>query len=273
MGSLTYSNKTALITGASAGIGACFARQLAAEKTNLILVARRRERLDGLATELSKAHNVKVDVIVADLADPAAPDKIMDQLRARHLQVDILINNAGFGLGGDYIDHNWQTQRDFIELMVTSYAALTHHCLGDMVERGYGRIIQVASVAGLVPGSRGHTLYGASKAFLVSFAQSLSAEYRDKGVQTTALCPGFTYTEFHDVNGTRERLNQLPWIMMLQPEPIVKGALRAVDHNHVVYVPDLIYKTIVWLSNALPAFMVNALMIRNSSKFRDTKKV
>ncbi len=266
-----YSGKWALITGASAGIGEEFATQLAQQGANLVLVARRHDRLETAAKKLEADHAIKTHFITADLADPKSPDMIIDNLRTADIGVDILINNAGFGLDGEYIDKSWQEQRDFIELMVTSYCALTHHLLGPMVERGYGRIIQVASVAGLTPGARGHTLYGATKAFLINFSQSLSAEYKDRGVQTTALCPGFTYTEFHDVNGTRAQLSKLPSYMLMKTEPVVAGGLKALERNHVVYVPGRVNKFIVWIANAIPRPWAANLMIKNSAKFRKNK--
>ncbi len=263
-----YTGKWALITGASAGIGAAFARSLAEKGANLILVARREARLTSLADELSSKHNIQTKTISADLAKPDSPAAVMAELKASGTPIDILINNAGFGLPGEYLDSDWQTHRDFIELMVTSYGAFSHLALEGMTERGYGRIIQVASVAGLVPGAKGHTMYGATKAFLVSFAQSLAAEYSDRGVHTTALCPGFTYTEFHDVNGTRNLVSKLPNYMMMPAEPVVEGALRAVEKRHVVYVPGSVNKMIVWLMNSLPRSWAARLMTNNSKRIR-----
>jgi len=200
---MTYHGKWALITGASAGLGATFARSFAAKGANLVLVARREERLSEIAGALKAAHGLSVKTIAADLVRPSAPAEIAAALKADSVDIDILVNNAGFGLPGYYTDSDWQAHREFLELMVTSYAHLTSVFLPGMLARSYGRVIQVASVAGLVPGSAGHTMYGASKAFLVSFAQSLAAECIGTGVHVSALCPGFTYTEFHDVNDTR----------------------------------------------------------------------
>ena len=234
---MTYQGKWALITGASAGIGKTFAEKLAAQGANLVLVARRKDRLDALGATLASEHGVSIKSITADLADPLAPEEIARSLSNENVHIDILVNNAGFGLPGVFNDSGWRAHRDFIELMVTSYAHLTHLLLPGMLDRQYGRIIQVASVAGLVPGSSGHTLYGASKAFLVSFAQSLAAECEGKGVNVSALCPGFTYSEFHDVNDTRSLVSQLPKYMFMDAAPVVDGALAAVERNHVVYVP------------------------------------
>ena len=263
-----YQGKWALITGASAGIGKVFAKALAAQGAHLVLVARRKDRLDALAADLETAHHVKTHCIEADLSEPSAPAAIADALDAAGVNVDILINNAGFGLPGYYTESGWPAHRGFLELMVTSYAQLTRLFLPGMLERDYGRIIHVSSVAGLVPGSAGHTMYGASKAFLVSFAQSLAAECDGKGVNVSALCPGFTYSEFHDVNETRGLVSQLPNYMFMDAGPVVEGALAAVEKGHVVYVPGAWNKFTVWLMKALPRPWAAAMVRRQSARFR-----
>lgn len=265
---MKYDGKWALITGASAGIGAAFARSYAARGADLILVARRHERLDALAEELAAAHSITAHVVTADLAKPDAPAEIARAVAAQGARVDILVNNAGFGLPGFYTQSDWPAHRDFLELMVTSYAHLTRLFLPGMLERGWGRIIHVSSVAGLVPGSAGHTMYGAAKAFLVSFAQSLAAEADGKGVNVTALCPGFTYSEFHDVNDTRGLVSQLPKYMFMKAGPVVEGAIAAVEKGHVVYVPGAWNKFTVWLAKALPRPWAAALVRRQSARFR-----
>lgn len=265
---MNYRGRWALVTGASAGIGAAFARKLAEGGANLILTARRADRLDALAAELKAAHGVETRVIAADFARPEAPADLFDEIAREGLPVDILINNAGYGLPGYYLSHDWDAHRDFLEVMVTSYAHLVRLALPGMQERGFGRIVQVASLAGLTPGSAGHTLYGASKAFLIAFSQSLAAESEGTGVKASALCPGFTYSEFHDVNATRGLVSQLPKYMFMQAEPVVAGALRAVEAGHVVYVPGLWNKFVAWLAKALPRPWAAAMVKRQSAKFR-----
>jgi len=265
---MTYNGKWALITGASAGIGTVFAKTFASRGANLILVARREDRLAALADELKASHGIEVKIIAADLAEPSAPEAIAARLKADGAKVDILVNNAGFGLPGHYQESDWRTHRDFLELMVTGYAHLTRLFLPAMLESGYGRIIQVSSVAGLVPGSSGHTLYGASKAFLVSFVQSLAAECEDTGVHVSALCPGFTYSEFHDVNDTRSLVSQMPKYMFMAPEPVVEGAIAAVEEGHVVYVPGAWNKFVVWMMKALPRPWAAAMVKSQSANFR-----
>lgn len=265
---MIYRNKWALVTGASAGIGACFARSLAEKGAHIVLVARRAERLDQLADELQRKHGVETITVAADLTDPAASERIFAALGAKGVAVGILVNNAGLGIPGAFHESAWSTHRDFIQLMVTSYAHLAHLALADMREKGWGRIIQVASVAGLVPGTAGHTLYGASKSFLVSFSQSLAAENAGSDIQVSALCPGFTYSEFHDVNATRGMVSQLPKFMFMPPEPVVAGAIAAVERGQAVYVPGRWNKFLVWLLDALPRSIAENLVRAQSRKFR-----
>ncbi|MBY0423027.1 MAG: SDR family NAD(P)-dependent oxidoreductase, partial [Parvularculaceae bacterium] len=265
---MIYRDRWALVTGASAGIGAAFARALAARGAHVALVARRADRLEALAEELRSTRQVKARTLAFDLKREDAPESIMAALGAEGVAPDILVNNAGYGLPGAYLANPWSEHRDFIAAMTTSYAHLTHAALPAMRQRGWGRIIQVASVAGLVPGGAGHTLYGASKAFLVSFAQSLAAECEGTGVKVSALCPGFTYSEFHDVNGTRALVSRLPRLAFMQAEPVVDGAIAAVERGHVVYVPGAFNKLVVGFAKALPRPWAAALVTRQSAKFR-----
>ncbi len=265
---MEYKGKWALVTGASAGIGATFARAYAAKGANLVLTARREDRLQALAAELEKTHGVKTRVIAADLADPSAPQIIFNALQAEGTPVDILVNNAGFGMPGSYTENDWAAHRAFLELMLVSYAQMTRHFLPGMLARDYGRIIHVASLAGLVPGAAGHTLYAPSKAFLVSFAQSLAAECAGTGVRASALCPGFTYSEFHDANNTRGLVSQLPKYMFMEAEPVVEGAIDAVEKEQAVYVPGAWNKFVAWLARTLPRPMSERMVKNQSKRFR-----
>ena len=209
------SRRTALITGASAGIGSSLARVFAANGFDLVLTARRADRLESLARDLRAAHHCAVHVIAADLADPAAPARIFQDVTAAGLSIDALVNNAGYGLPGRFLESSWEQHRDFVQVMVNAVADLCHKFAPGMVDRKRGWIINVGSLAGLVPGSAGHTLYGASKSLVIRFSQSLALELLPHGVHVTALCPGFTYSEFHDVNGMRGQVGQLPgWMWM-----------------------------------------------------------
>ncbi|MDB5449691.1 MAG: oxidoreductase, short-chain dehydrogenase/reductase family, partial [Phenylobacterium sp.] len=173
--------RLALVTGASAGIGAAFARILARHGYDLALTARRADRLETLAEEIRLRSGVETLTVAADLADPDATDRILEHLAAHGRTVDALVNNAGYGLPGAYADTRWEDQQAFLQVMLHAPCELAHKVLPGMVERRFGRIVNVASLAGLVPGSAGHTLYGATKSFLVKFSQSLHLETEAHG--------------------------------------------------------------------------------------------
>ena len=201
-----------LITGASAGIGAEFARQYAALGWDVALTARRADRLDALAAELQEKYRITAIVIAEDLAKKSAPAKILAALEEKGRHVDALVNNAGYGLPGTFFSTSWKEQGDFIQVLYTAPIELAHRVLPGMAERGYGRIINVASLAGYAAGSAGHTLYASVKAGMIKFSESLNAECEalgHKDIHCTALCPGFTWSEFHDANGTREQTNRV----------------------------------------------------------------
>ena len=201
-----------LITGASAGIGAEFARQYAALGWDLALTARRTDRLEALAKELEATHGISAITIAEDLALPESVDAILAALEAKGRHVDALVNNAGYGLPGTFFNTSWEEQAAFIRVLYTAPIELAHKVLPGMATRGYGRIINVASLAGYAAGSAGHTLYGSVKAAMIKFSESLNAECAATGqadIHCTALCPGFTWSEFHDVNGTREDTNKM----------------------------------------------------------------
>ena len=228
-------NKTALITGASVGIGAEFARQLAAQSVDLVLVARRRQAMEELASELSLKHAVKTHVIAIDLTDPQAGRNILRELEHLELTIDYLINNAGYGVPGALTKSDWPTHERFIRIMVNVAVELCYHLLPGMQRQNWGRIINVASLAALVPSSGGHTLYGASKAFLVRFSESLYFENLDKGVRVQALCPGFTLSEFHDVTGTRDIVSKMPSYMWQSASEVVDYSLTQIEKRN--YLP------------------------------------
>ena len=260
--------RAALVTGASSGIGEAFARTLAATGTPLVLSARREDRLQRLCQELAPL--APCQYIVADLADPAAPARVADTLQARGIQVATLVNNAGYGLPGRFESQPWEQHARFLQVMVGAVCELTHRLLPAMLERRHGRIVNVASLAGLVPGSAGHTLYAAAKAFMVRFSESLALENRDRGVHVTALCPGFTFSEFHDVTGTREQVSRMPRWMWMDAPAVVEAGLAAVERGEVVCVPGRANRTIRWLMKTLPDRAALALVQKRSRDFRKT---
>lgn len=246
------SGKTALVTGASSGIGKAFAELLAERGYALVLTARRGDRLDQLAAALRQRHGVETHTVVADLADPDASARIVAELEQRRLTIDVLVNNAGYGVPGSYVNVAWPDHARFMQVMVTAVLDLTYRLFPAMLERGWGRVVNIASVAGMVPAPAGHTLYGASKAFLIRFSEALSAEGAPKGVHVTAVCPGFTYSEFHDVTGTRDKMNKVPAILWLDAPSVAREGYDAVMRGQPVVVNGWIYRFLVWLNGALP---------------------
>ncbi|MBR9824969.1 MAG: SDR family oxidoreductase [Alphaproteobacteria bacterium] len=265
------SRRLALITGASSGIGLALAREYAANGWDLALVARREDRLRAQADQLQDQYGIDALVIPADLNDANAPQAILKAIEADDRQVDALINNAGFGLPGTYAQTQWQEQADFLQLMLTSYCELAHRVLPDMQARGFGRIINVASVAGLVPGTYGHTLYSAVKSALIKFSESLHLENKSTGVHVTAVCPGLTYSEFHDVNGTRDKVSQLPKYWWLSAEQVAEESYTASQANKAVIVPGLWWKFLTGLYKILPHGLALAITARQSAKLRNTE--
>lgn len=187
--------RTALITGASNGLGAEFARIHAAKGDNLVLVARGKDKMILLKEELERRHGVSVHVIGRDLSDPGAPKTIYNELKAQNIHIDYLINNAGFGDYGLYHKSNWEKQLQMINLNITALACLTRLFLPDMIKQRYGRILNVASTAAFQPGPT-MSVYFATKAFVLSFSEALANETRGTGVSVTTLCPGATATGF-----------------------------------------------------------------------------
>ncbi|WP_293676010.1 SDR family oxidoreductase [uncultured Phenylobacterium sp.] len=261
--------KFALVTGASAGIGAAFARLLASHGYDVGLTARRADRLEALAEEIRRRYAVEALTLAADLARPEASAQILDHLAAQGRRVDVLINNAGYGVAGGYGEVAWPEHATFIQVMVTAPCELAHRVLPGMVERRFGRIVNVASLAGLIPGSPGAALYGASKAFLVKFSQALHLEVAADGVHVSALCPGMTYSEFHDVNGSREQMSATipPW-MWMNAEAVAAAGYAGMEANHAVCIPGGPNKAAAALVKLIPENLALALMGRGAPRRR-----
>ncbi len=259
----------ALVTGASSGIGEEFCRQLAARGYQLVLVARREDRLHALAEKLREKHGTNCLVVPADLSIAETSTVISRRLEQQGINIKFLVNNAGYGVAGRFTEPSWQTHQDFIQVMMTAVCELTWRLLPGMQRMKSGYIINVASIAGLVSGSEGHTLYGASKAFLILFSESLALENRAHGIKVSALCPGFTYSEFHDVTGTRKMMNKMPAFIWLQADDVVRYAIESVqrDKPRVIAIPGLGYRILMLLNRYVPGFgrwTVN----RSSKRFR-----
>ena len=263
---------TSLVTGASSGIGAAFARALATRGHDLILTARRSDRLEALATDLRTRHATIATVLPCDLGDEGAPAGLMAAIGERGLRVDWLINNAGYGVPGTFAANAWPTHAAFLRVLLEAPTELAHRVLPGMRERGYGRIVNVASLAGFLPGSEGHTLYGAVKAYLITASQSLALEYRGSGVNVCALCPGFTRTEFQDVTGMRAAVERLPGWMWQSAEAVVAEGIAAVERGDAVRVTGRVNRTIKAAVDLLPDRLALWISARQSHRFRDMRR-
>jgi len=260
--------RTILITGASAGIGKAFAEVFAAAGWNVVLTARRLERLQALAEELTKKHKVLATPVAEDLARPDGVKRLIEAVSHHRLTIDGLVNNAGYGVPGYYARTRWEDQEAFLRVMVNAPCELAHILLTPMIQRRFGRIINVASVAGLVPGSAGHTLYGAAKAFMIKFSQSLLLENRKHNVLTTALCPGFTYTEFHDVTGTREQVSRYGKHWWTSAEHVAEAGYDGVMRGRSIVITGRRSKQVAALMKVLPDTVALGMVARQSKSFR-----
>jgi len=259
--------KYALITGASSGIGEAIAREYSRRGKPLILTARRTERLEALAKELSA--NAPCVVIAADLAERSAPQTLFNETTTRSLIVDTLVNNAGYGVPGRYLSSDWKTHADFLQVMIHAVGELTHLYLPAMEKAKHGRILNIASLAGLAPASAGHTMYGATKSWLIRFSECLALETAAKGVHVTALCPGFTYSEFHDVNGMRSSISKLPKFIWLSSEQVAKIGVDAVESGKTKVISGRTNRLIALLCKYLPDWLAKALVAGKSKQFRN----
>ena len=248
----------AMITGPTSGIGQGFAQALAEQGHDLILVSRDRTRLDLLAGECRRKFGVEVHVIVADLTDRDDIGRVADRLRDD--EVDVLVNNAGFGVKGGFLDTTAHQEQQMLDVLVTAVMQLTHAALPGMVERGRGYIFTVSSVAGWITGGT----YSAAKAWATVFTESLAVELVGTGVQPVAVCPGFTRTEFHQRAGM-EMGSVSDW-MWLNVDDVVNQALRDARAGRVISVAGSQYKALSALLRVLPRPLVRrATGVRQAS--------
>ena len=243
MPSPTSDRRTALVTGASAGLGVEFADQLASRGYDLLLVARRLEKLEGVAKELEAKHGVRVHVEAADLAEPDAPTRLFEATREAGIHVDYLVNNAGSAGPHLFEEPEWAPQAAFLELMMTSVTHMCHHFVPPMRERGFGRVINVASVAGRIARAAGGH-YGPSKAYVIALSEELDLTLADEGVRVSALCPGFTHTDFHETAGMMDMKNAMPDFMWYDASVVVREGLDAIERGKAVHVSGRLYR---WL--------------------------
>lgn len=247
----SLSGRTALVTGASAGIGEAFARLLAAEGANLLLVARREDRLRHLADELEHAHGIRAEVVAVDLAQPDAVEKIVAAAERMRLEIDVLVNNAGFAATRGFLGSEWRELHAEMQVMMTAVTELMHRFAPAMKARGFGRIINLASLAAFAP-TAPSMLYTGIKSFVLNVSEAVDMELKPHGVFVTALCPGFTWSEFHDVQGTRELTDKLPGFLWQDAQTVARAGLDAVMAGQPVCVPGAVNKTLAYTSRLFP---------------------
>ncbi|MDQ1306859.1 MAG: uncharacterized protein QG671_2691 [Actinomycetota bacterium] len=249
---------TALVTGATSGIGLSIARQLAGHGHDLVLVARNLERLETLAGEISRQFRVDCEVLAADLCDPQQCQVVEDRLADADRPVEWLVNNAGFAFKHAFDVSSVEAEQAQLDVLVRAPMRLTHAALPGMLARSRGRILIVSSVAGFIPGGT----YSAEKAFTTVFAESLSGAYSAAGVHVTALCPGYTHTELHQ--RAEMDMSKLPSWLWLDADFVAEAGLKACEAGRAVCVPGAVYKGIQLATALLPRPLLRRAIGRSS---------
>jgi len=249
----------ALVTGATSGIGNAFARRLAADGHGLVLVARNVARLEEVARDLRDRHAVEVEALAADLSDRDDLERVADRLRDDTRPVDVLVNNAGYGLGKSFLAGHLSEEERMLDVLARAVLVLTRAAAPGMATRGRGTIITVSSVAGFFPGGT----YGAAKAWATAFTASLAGELAGTGVTATALCPGYVHTEFHE--RAKKNTSHLPEWAWLDADRVVDDCLADVRRGRAVSVPSLRYKTAVFFLRRIPLRLVGVLAARRAA--------
>jgi len=243
-------NKTALVTGASSGIGAQFAKQLAARGVNLVITARRKELLDDLAADLSERHGVQVTCLPMDLSEPGSAKKLFDQTEGAGKPIDILINNAGFASFGSFANMPWETVDNLINVDIRVLTELTHRFVRTMHARNRGHILNVASAASYVPVPF-YAVYAAAKTYVRNFTEALAHELRKTKVRVCCLCPGAVKTEFWDVAGQKE-ISSLLRATMTTPDKVARVGLRALFGWRRNVITGFVNKLVFWFTRLSP---------------------
>jgi short-subunit dehydrogenase len=257
--------RMALVTGASAGLGKEFARQLAAEGYNLILVARREDALQLVANDIQSDYSVEAHTIVADLCDRGAPEAIARVVESNQWTVDYLVNNAGIA-GPDLLqDRDWSQQQDFFQLMMLSVSHMCHLFIPAMLERKFGRVINVASVAGRIPAAGGCN-YGPSKAYLIALTEDLAKTLAGSGVNASALCPGYTHTDFHQTAGLQGMKETMPAWLWYNADVVVREGMAAVEKGKPVYLSGRLYR---WLDPIFQSVFTRRLFRAPQRRFKE----
>ena len=243
---------TALVTGATSGIGLSFAHQLAERGHDVVLVARNRARLENVSDDLRAKYRVSTEILVADLSDRAETGKVAERLADRARPVDLLVNNAGYSLKRRFLDNDIEDEEALFDVLGRAVLVLSHAAANAMRERGHGAIVNVSSVAGQIASGP----YSAVKSFVTVFTEGLATELAGTGVTATALLPGFTHTEFHERAGVT--MTSIPDFMWLDADKLVRDCLDDVAKGRVVSVPGAQYKAIVGALRVLPRGLVRS---------------
>jgi uncharacterized protein len=241
--------KTALVTGASSGIGLAMAELLAAKGYRVVMLARRRERLEAISVSLRNRWGVEALPLVADLSDPETPAKVVEELTASTSGIDLLVNNAGFSAPGPYHGRSWTEHERRHRVMGIATLELTHRLLPGMVERQWGRIINVASIAALFSGTPQDVVYGATKSLVYNFSLGIDAEYRHQGIRCTVSIPGFTDTEIFDASGFPSKVsqNRAYRAAMMAPETVARQAYHSVMRGQPVVIHGPHHRALAFL--------------------------
>ncbi len=257
----------ALVTGASSGIGAAIAQELAQRGHDLILVARREGALRDLAQTLASAHRVTCHVISADLVAPDGVSSLLAALTQKGLSPDVLVNNAGLGMIGPHVDMPWADEQRMIDLNITALTALTHALLPAMTQRRQGRVLNVASTAAFQPGP-GMAVYFASKAYVLSYSEALHQELRHQGVTVTALCPGPTQSEFVAVASRHRKVALADRVSFAPAQDVARQAIEGLLCGQAIVIPGLINKLGVWSGRITPRWLMRRIV---AAAFRSTQ--
>ena len=257
--------KTVLITGASAGIGRAFADVWAEAGFNIVLTARREDRLLEIADEIRAHNDIEVYTIPMDLADPEAPSKIHQYCVDKGINIDALVNNAGYGNPGKFEEISWESHQDFLQVMVTAVTELTYLFLPGMVERQYGRIINLASLAPFIPSPVMAGLYSPVKIYQIKFSESIHIQYLDQNIHCSAVCPGLTYSEFHEAAGMHE-VGSAPKWMWMDARTVAEQGFVAVMKGKGLIINGSLNKFFAVLSKVIPRKIIRSIALYLSKR-------
>ena len=249
--------KYALITGGTAGIGLDIARELARQGHNILLTARREERLIEISASLAEEFNIDCNYIAADLAQVSAPEIIYNFCSENDFVVEILVNNAGYSINKKFHETDEEEEEKFLRVLGIAVVALTKKFIPSMLEQKHGKIMMVSSLASFAPPSSGWgALYGPVKTFVNRFGDAININYRSKGITSTNVCPGFTVTEFHTASGMQDAMDKVPAFMKKDSKTVAVGAVKAMMKGRSVWVPGILNKILAFLCNILPTSIV-----------------